>query len=311
MKSTNGVLPMTSHAAAVKNRLHADRPGHRAPAASDEERDSQDPGVDLAHRREPECEASPPRASPVERDHRQDAQRERGDLKVADLKCEPRRRRHPHDRHEQQHQQAACATDPPGENDHGGHQHDALDREPGLPRREEAESGRHGRARQDQECWRVMIQVDLEGPDEARLDLAGALQVGILRDVEDVRPRRGEARGFGVRAQAAVGAKERAVRQDREVRARVVEHEVAKAYCGYRRSAEHGHDGDDGRPIEALVSDGSRLQCGPPENDDSRARHERARDLPRHARRREADHERWPGQAGCEHEYERDHRDRE
>ena len=74
---------------------------------------------------------------------------------------------------------------------------------------EETESGRHGRARQDQERWRVLIQVHLEGPDEPRLVLAGTLRVRILRDVEDVHARRGEARGFGVGAQAAVGAKER------------------------------------------------------------------------------------------------------
>ena len=141
--------------------------------------------------------------------------------------------------------------------------------------------------------------------------LPGTRGIGVLRDVKDVDTGRRKSSRFGVRAEAAVRAKELPVRENREVGPRLIEHEDAQTRGVERRAAKHDQHRDDGRPMQPLKSDRARLLRRTPQHHHGGARDECARDLPRHADCREADDERWSGEAGRQDQHERSHSDRE
>ena len=165
-----------------------------------------------------------------------------------------------------------------------------------------AATGTRGRV---EERWRVLVEVDFEGPDDAWCVLARPRRVGVLGRIEDIHARWREAGRLRIRAQATVRTEERAIGQNRQIGASLIEHEVAETRRVDRRRAEHGHDGDDCRPMQPLVPDRTRLLRRPPDDHCRAARDERTGDLPWHPHRREADDERRPGQTRREHQHQR------
>ena len=164
-----------------------------------------------------------------------------------------------------------------------------------------AATGARARARNVGGYW---YRSTSKGPMNRGAFWPGRAGSEVLGRIEDIHARWREASRLGVGAQAAVSAEERAIRQDRQVGARFIEHEVAQTRGIDRRRAEHRHDGDDCRPVQPLIPDRAGLLRCPPDDDRGAARDERARDLPRHAHRREADNERRADQTRCKYEDE-------